>query len=122
MNPSNLVLPNLPGETPNINYDIISDINDSDWYTCACNHYSDILEINHNRVICGSILAIDKTHTDAKGNLSLEGINFALSIFNKATRRNNYGAWRSLGFINDLNTIYGGYFNTNLNDQYVSIS
>ena len=66
MNPSNLVLSNLPGETPNNNNDIISDINNSGWYTCACKHYIDILEINHNRVIC-IILAIDKTHTDAKG-------------------------------------------------------
>ena len=121
MNPSNLVLPNLPGETPNINNDIISDINDSDWYKCAYNHYNDILGINHNRIICGIILAIDKTHTDAKGKLCLEGVNFTLSIFNTATRRNNYRAWRSLGFINDLNTIYGGNFNTNQNDQFVSI-
>jgi len=121
MNPSNLLLPNVPGETPNINNDIISDINDSDWYNCAYNHYNDILGINHNRVICGIILAIDKTHTDAKGKLCLEGVNFTLSIFNMATRRNNYRAWRSLGFINDLNTIYGGNFNINQKDQYVSI-
>ena len=121
MNPSNLLLPNVPGETPNINNDIISDINDSDWYNCAYNHYNDILGINHNRVICGIILAIDKTHTDVKGKLCLEGVNFTLSIFNMATRRNNYRAWRSLGFINDLNTIYGGNFNINQKDQYVSI-
>ena len=31
MNLSNLVLTSLPGETTNINNDIISDINDSDW-------------------------------------------------------------------------------------------
>ena len=37
MNPSNLILPNLPGKTPNINNDIISDTNNSDWYTCAYN-------------------------------------------------------------------------------------
>ena len=30
MNPSNLVLPNLPGKTPNINNDIMSDINNAD--------------------------------------------------------------------------------------------
>ena len=58
------------------------------------NHYNDILGINHNRIICGIILAIDKTHTDAKGKLCLEGVNFTLSIFNTATRRNNYRAWR----------------------------
>ena len=121
MNPSNLVLPNLPGKTPNINNYIISDINNSDWYTCAYNHYNDILGINHNQVICGIIIGIDKTHTDAKGKLCLEGVNFTLSIFNMATRRNNYLAWCLLGFMNDLNTIYGGNFNTNQKDQYVSI-
>ena len=84
------------------------------------NHYNDILGINHNRIICGIILAIDKTHTDAKGKLCLEGVNFTLSIFNTATTRNNYRAWRSLGFINDLNRIFGGNFNMNLNDRFVS--
>ena len=60
-------------------------------------------------------------HTDAKGKLCLKGVNSTLSILNMATRRNNYLAWRSLGFINDLITIYGGNINTNLNDQYISI-
>ena len=55
--------------------------------------------------MCGIIVAVDKTYIDAKGKLYLGGINFTLSIFNKATRRNNYRAWLSLGFINDLNTI-----------------
>ena len=69
------------------------------------------------------MLAIDKTLKDAKGKLCLEGVNFTLSIFNIAnsTRRNNYRAWSSLGFIIDLNMIYGGKFNTNPNDQHVSI-
>ena len=48
-----------------------------------------------------------KTHTDAKGKLCLESVNFTLSIFNTETRRNNPRAWRSLGFINDLSTKYG---------------
>ena len=73
MNPSNLVLQNLPSETPNINNDVISDINDSDWYTCTYNHYNDILGINFNRVIREIISAIDKTHTDVKGKLCVEG-------------------------------------------------
>ena len=42
MNPSNLILPNLPGKTLNINNDIISDISNYDWYTCPYNHYNDI--------------------------------------------------------------------------------
>ena len=48
MNPFNLVLPNLPGETPNINKDVISDIHNSYWYSCAHNHYNNILRINDN--------------------------------------------------------------------------
>ena len=80
MHPSDLYLTNLPGKTSNIN--IISDINDSDCYTSACNH--------NNQVICGIILAIDKTHKDTKGKLCLQGI---LSIINTGTRRNNCCAW-----------------------------
>ena len=92
MNQSNLVFTNLLGKTPNLNNDIISDINNSKWYNCAYNHYNDIFGMNHYQVICvtcGIILAIDKTCTDAKGKLCLEGVNFALSIFNATTRRNN---------------------------------
>ena len=55
MNPSNLVFLNLQGEAANINNDNLSDINNPDWFTCAYNHYNDILGINHNRVVCGII-------------------------------------------------------------------
>ena len=55
-----------------------------------------------NRVICGIILSIDKTHTDVKGKLCLEPVKFSLSIFNTETRRKKYSAWRRLGYINDL--------------------
>ena len=71
-------------------------------------------------MLCGIISAIDKPHAEAKGKLCIKGVNFTLSIFNTATRRNNYHIWRSLGFINDLNIIYGNKFNKNLNDQFVS--
>ena len=42
MNSTNLELPNLPGKTSNVNNDIISDINNSDWYTYAYNYSNDI--------------------------------------------------------------------------------
>ena len=107
MSPSNLVLDSDPGMTPVFNQDTISEINHSDWYQCAYKHFIKLNGPNPNRVIAGVILAIDKTHTDAKGKLCLESVNFTLSIFNTETRRNNPRAWRSLGFINDLATKYG---------------
>ena len=107
MSPKNLVLDSDPGMVPNLNPDKISEINHSDWYQCAYKHFIELYGPNPNRVIAGVILAIDKTHTDAKGKLCLESVNFTLSIFNTETRRNNPRAWRSLGFINDLSTKYG---------------
>ena len=108
MSPQNLVLDSEPGMIPNFQKDKISEINHSDWYECAYNHFIEQYGPNPNRVICGIILAIDKTHTDSKGKLCLESVNFTLSIFNTETRRNNPRAWRSLGFINDLTAKYGG--------------
>ena len=70
------MLTNLPYKTPYVNNDILSDINDSDWHTCAYNHYNDMFRISHNRVIYGIILGIDKTHIDVKHKLCLEGVNF----------------------------------------------
>ena len=58
-------------------------------------------------MICGIILAINKTHTDEKGKLCLESVNFSLSILNTKTRRTNPRAWRSLGFVNDMNANFG---------------
>ena len=107
MHPSNLVLETEPGCSPNFYSDKISEICHSDWYKCAYNHFIQHHGPASNRLICGVILAIDKTHTDTKGKLCLESVNFTLSIFNTETRRNNPRAWRSLGFINDLYTKHG---------------
>ena len=107
MQPENLVLDYEPGEKPIFKQEKISEINHSDWYESAYNHYIEIKGYDSHRVICGIVFAIDKTHTDTKGKLCLESVNFTLSIFNTQTRRTNYRAWRSLGFINDLNTKYG---------------
>ena len=107
MQPKNLVLDYEPGEKPIFKQEKISEINHSDWYESAYNHYLKIKGYDSHRVICGIVFAIDKTHTDTKGKLCLESVNFTLSIFNTQTRRTNYRAWRSLGFINDLNTKYG---------------
>ena len=107
MDPKNLVLENEPGVVPVFPREIISEINHSDWFESAYNHYNHLYGPSKNRVICGVVFAIDKTHTDTKGKLCLESVNFTLTLFNSETRRSNPKAWRSLGFINDLNAKYG---------------
>ena len=107
MHPSNLVLETEPGCSPNFYSDKVSEICHSDWYKNAYNYFIQHHGPVPNRLICGIILAIDKTHTDTKGKLCLESVNFTLSIFNTETRRNNPKAWRSLGFINDLYAKHG---------------
>ena len=49
-------------------------------------------------------LFIDKTFTDVYGRLNFEPVQFTLSLFNRKTR-NQYHAWRTLGYVNDLKTI-----------------
>ena len=85
----------------------MSEIQDGEWYKKAQLYYDNKYGIDGNRLICGTILTIDKTHTDAKGKLYLEPVNFSLSIFNKITRRKIKSSWRTLGFVNDLD---GNYF------------
>ena len=41
-------------------------------------YYNDKYGYDKNRVICGVIFAIDKTHTDQTGKLCLESVNFSL--------------------------------------------
>ena len=101
MHPDNLVL-ELPGTKPNFKSEFISEIKDGDWYHCAYNHYNDKLGIDPHRLICGIILTIDKTHTDWKGKLCLEPVQFSLSIFKNEVRKRNANAWRCLGYINDM--------------------
>ena len=107
MNPKNLVFKNEPGEDPDFNTDQLKHIHDAEWYKSAYHYYNDKYGYDKNRLICGVIFAIDKTHTDQKGKLCLESVNFSLSIFNAKVRRSNYKAWRSLGFINDLSVSFG---------------
>ena len=84
----------------------ISEVQDASWYKMAKQFYDNEYGRDPSRLICGVILSIDKTHTDAKGKLCLEPVNFSLSLFNKKCRRKMKSAWRTLGFINDLNGNY----------------
>ena len=101
MHPDNLVL-DLPGSIPNFQSEFISETRDGEWYHCAYDYYNDKLGIDPRRLICGIILTVDKTHTDWKGKLCLEPVQFSLSIFKKDVRKRNANAWRCLGYINDM--------------------
>ena len=104
------------------NNEFIMEIIDSEWYENANKYYIKKYGDDKSRIICGIIFAIDKTHTDSKGKLCLEAVNFTLSIFKTKVRRNNPRAWRCLGFINDLNSIYGsGIKNSEKQSKKVSI-
>ena len=120
MQPKNLVLENDPTIDPCFPCEKISEINHSDWYYSTHLHYNKIYGKDSNRLICGIIFAIDKTHTDTKGKLCLESVNFTLSLFNTETRRNNHRAWRSLGFINDLNTKFTSTVSTKKKTSNIS--
>jgi len=47
------------------------------------------------------IFWIDKTHTDIHGRLKLEPLMMTLGVFNRETR-NNPMAWRTLGYVTDI--------------------
>ena len=107
MDPSNLAIDYPLNRKPTFPRSEISEIKDSLWYENAYKYYEQNYGNDCSRLICGIILAIDKTHTDAKGKLCLESVNFSLSIFSTKTRRTNPRAWRSLGFVNDLSAKFG---------------
>ena len=46
--------------------------------------------------------------------------NFLVLIFNAKVRRSNYKAWRSLGFINDLNVSFGTGIENDIDMKMVS--
>ena len=84
MKADNLVFHDNPLEDPNKNdKSTIKDVNDGSCYKNAYTYYCS----NHEKdVLCPLILFIDKTHTDAKGSLSLEPVYLTLGIFNQNTR------------------------------------
>ena len=112
MDPGNLVLEDPCGSEHDKRMisNEISEIQDSEWYRCAENYYEKKLGLNPYRVVCGIILTVDKTHTDAKGKLCLEPVQFSLSIFNTETRKKNQSAWKCLGFVNDLDAYVNAQF------------
>ena len=103
MNPSNLIMED-PSIAPKFDSDYISDVNDGEWYKSAYEYYNQQHGEDPNRLICGIILTIDKTHTDVKGKLCLEPVQFTLAILDKEIRKTNSRAWRCLGYVNDMET------------------
>ena len=102
MHPSNLVVDKMVSVANGYKSPLISDIQDGEWYLCALKHYNDLYGVDPDRLVCGVILTMDKTHTDWKGKLCLEPVQFTLSIFNKDVRKRNSKCWRCLGYINDM--------------------
>ena len=102
MKETNLIFDTNPLENPSHRVShTFNDINDGQCYIDAYHHYcKDPLK----DVLCPLILFIDKTHTDAKGNQTLEPIIFTLGIFNKETR-NKENAWRTIGFVPSMDHI-----------------
>ena len=58
------------------------------------------------RILCPIIFYIDGLVIDAYGKLTLEPLTFTLGIFKKKLR-NLAIAWRTLGFMEDLDSLYG---------------
>ena len=102
MHQSNLVVDAMVKISNGYKSPKITDIQDGEWYSCALNHYKELYGDDPHRLVCGIILTVDKTHTDWKGKLCLEPVQFTLSIFNKEVRKRNSKCWRCLGYINDM--------------------
>jgi hypothetical protein len=72
MKAENLVFQNNPPEDPNTNDSTtIKDVND---WSCYKNAYAHYCSDKEKDVLCPLVLFIDKTHTDANGNLTLEPV------------------------------------------------
>lgn len=82
MDPKNLIL-GATSLSSSSRDDNISEVQDSMWYQSSCKYFNDKYGEDSSRIVCGIILTIDKTHTDSKGKLCLEPVDFTLSIFNK---------------------------------------
>ena len=76
------------------------------------------------RILCPIIFYIDGLSLDAYGKLTLEPLTFTLGIF-KDQLRNLAKAWRTLGFMEDLDSLYGANLQSSLdksNDYHAILS
>jgi hypothetical protein len=109
-----LIFDNNPIENPSARDSTeIQDVNDGKCYIEAYDVYC---EDPSKDVLCPLILFIDKTHTDAKGNQTLEPVCFTLGIFNQKTR-NQESAWRTIGFIPSMDVVSNRKLNSEEKQQ-----
>jgi hypothetical protein len=76
----------------------LDEIHSGDWHLETSQL---MVESGSNDILCGIILAIDRTHVADKDKLSLEPVLFSLSIIPRALRNLPF-SWRPLGFIPKL--------------------
>jgi hypothetical protein len=103
MQPENLIFANNPLEKP-IEIKNVQEIFDVYHGYCYINAYHHYCTDNARDVLCPLVLFIDKTHTDVKGNLTLEPVCMTLGIFNHMTRSKEF-AWRTIGFVPSLDKV-----------------
>jgi hypothetical protein len=102
LKPEHLIFHNKPLEDPNGNdKKAIKDVN---YGSCYKNEYKHYCSNKENNALCPLILLIDKTRTDAKGNLTLEPVCITLGIFNQKNR-NKEEALSIFGFILNLDGV-----------------
>lgn len=118
MKPENLLLgPN--GELqydPSDMYGCLNDVNTGSCFRSAHQKYV----LDEHDLLCPIIFFSDKTHTDIHGRLCLEPVQFTLGIFNRETR-SHPRAWRTLGYVNDLNKRYSGKGREKLQDYHLML-
>ena len=87
--------------------DILGDVNTGIWYKKACESLCE----GPIDIVCPIIMFIDGLTIDEYSNIQIEPVTFTLGIFNRATR-NKAEAWKTLGFINNIN-----HHDTYINDN-----
>jgi len=101
---------------PQERLDILNDVNTG---SCFCSAYKTYIR-NPEDLLCPIIFFIDKTHTDINGRLCLEPLQFTLGIFNR-TVRSHPKSWRTLGYVNDLQTRYSGKGQEKMQDYHLML-
>jgi hypothetical protein len=97
-----------PSRPPPFESGSLDEIHSGMWHECTS---AKLLNPNSNDVLCGIILAVDRTHVADKDKLSLEPVLFSLSIIPRALRNHPF-AWRPLGFIPKFSHSQSFGFNT----------
>ena len=89
---------NHPKQFQKVNVDIMSCIEDGQMFQ---NTIGEVC-VNEEDFLLGIKMFIDATHTDVHGDWVLDPVNFTFTFFNNQITREKR-AWRTLGFINNLN-------------------